>query len=516
MSYPLKIGSESEFQALRQWLMECEYTEEAVCQRLGIASIYDFKTLREGRKSSYEVSDRLDTLIRLLMDEEALDRATLSHQLGEDGVQAMEALLLLKSLSGDASRVFADAVLYPQEGLFIASDRTFLVDVGHGASLPEDVVYASITKNTGRFVSILPGDPCENLLELCAGTGIAAMIGAARYAKHSWACDLSARCTHFAEFNRRLNGLGNLTALQGDLYHPVEGLKFDRIVAHPPYVPAEEQKLMFRDGGQDGEQILRSIVVGLPDYLCPGGRFYALTLATDREGETLEQRIRKWLGEAESDFDVYLVYNDAERRPDSILQAVLDAKGKLGELGPRSKVYEQLKVETILYGVITVERHERARVPLTARCKKSRAAGSDVVEWFRNWQSASAAAEFPSRLMSARPQLANSLTLTVTHTVQGGQLTPAEFRMRSEHPLNSDARLEPWVAVLVGACDGSRTVRELFGYLKKQEVITAEMSQAEFGGVMKVLLESGFLEIPEFPLPALPGPALKSSAIAVQ
>jgi hypothetical protein len=118
--------------------------------------------------------------------------------------------------------------------------------------------------------------------------------------------------------------------------------------------------------------------------------------------------------------------------------------------------------------------------------------------------------------MDARPRLTNSLILTVTHTVQGGQLTPAEFRMRSEHPLNSDARLEPWVAVLVGACDGSSTVRELFGYLKEQQVIAAEMNATEFGGVIRVLIESGFLEIPEFPLPPLPRPALKSSAMAVQ
>lgn len=516
MSYPLKIGNESQFQTLRDWLIECGYTEEAVCRRLGIASVYDFKTLREGRKGSYEVSDRLDTLIRLLMDEEALDKATLSNQLGRDGVQAMEALLLIKSLSEDTSRVYADAVLYPQEGLFIASDRTFLVDAGHGAALPEDVVYASITKNTGRFVSILPSDPCENLLELCAGTGIAALIGASRYARNSWACDLSGRCTHFADFNRRLNGIENLLALQGDLYQPVAGLKFDRIVAHPPYVPAEEQKLMFRDGGEDGEQILRSIVKGLPDFLSAGGRFYALTLATDREGEKVEQRVRKWLGETEADFDVHLVYNDAERRPDALLQAVVEAKGKLGELGPRSRVYDRLKVETILYGVIAVERHESARAPLTGRCKKSRNAGSDIVEWFRRWQVSSAPAEFASTLMATRPRLAAGLILAVTHAVQDGQLVPAEFRMRSEHPLNSDARVEPWVAVLVGACDGSRTVRELFGYLKGQEVITAEMGTAEFGGVVKLLIESGFLEIAEFPLPAPQKLSQATSAMAVQ
>jgi hypothetical protein len=69
---------------------------------------------------------------------------------------------------------------------------------------------------------------------------------------------------------------------------------------------------------------------------------------------------------------------------------------------------------------------------------------------------------------------------------------------------------------LVGASDGSRTVRELFGYLKEQEVIAAEMSLAEFGGVVKLLIESGFLEIAEFTLPAPQRPSRALSAVAVQ
>ncbi|MCU1292886.1 MAG: methyltransferase small [Bryobacterales bacterium] len=340
-------------------------------------------------------------------------------------------------------------------------------------------------------------------------------IAGARCAQRSWACDLSDRCTHFARFNALLNGIENVVAVQGDLYEPVEGLHFDRIVAHPPYVPAEEQKLMFRDGGQDGEQILRGIVQGLPAHLTPGGRFYALSLITDREGEMVEERVRKWLGETNSEFDVLLVVNEAERRPNSILQAVAEAKGKLGELGPRSRVYERLKVETILYGVLVVERHETERAPLTRRCQKSRTAGSEIVEWFRRWQKAAAQPKFQGLLMDASPRLAGGMALTVTHVEQNGELAPAEFRMRVKHPLVSDARVEPWVAALVGACDGSHSGIELFRYLKEQEVISEEMSEDEFGGVLRLLLESGFLEIEEFRLPGQMTKAFERSVAGV-
>ena len=49
------------------------------------------------------------------------------------------------------------------------------------------------------------------------------------------------------------------------------------------------------------------MVEGLPRFLRPGGTFYALLMATDRENEEFEQRIRKWLGADEGSFDVVLV-----------------------------------------------------------------------------------------------------------------------------------------------------------------------------------------------------------------
>src|ERR1700688_2432957 len=101
----------------------------------------------------------------------------------------------------------------------------------------------------------------------------------------------------------RLNRILNRTAAEGALYEPAGDLTFDRIVAHPPYVPVYRPQLIFDSGGQDGEQIVRRIIEGLPRYLRPGGQFFALTMGTDRE-RLFERRLRDWLGEAEGEFDV--------------------------------------------------------------------------------------------------------------------------------------------------------------------------------------------------------------------
>lgn len=499
--HPLNLGTPDQFRALRLFLSESGYTEQAVRGRLGLASIYEFKTLREGRSGASEIVDRLDALIRLLMDEEAVELATLEQHFGTKPLEVMRALGISKPLSNDPARVYADAVLYPQEGLFIASDRTFLVDPQPGLKLPDDVVYASITKNTGRFVSILPSDPCDSFLDLCAGTGIAALIAGSRYAKNAWSCDLSKRCAHFSEFNSRLNDVVNTRSLQGDLYAPVNGLTFDRIVAHPPYVPAPEQKIMFRDGGEDGEQILRGIIQGLPRFLRPGGRFYTLSLASDREQESLEQRVRLWLGEAESEFDVLSVVGLVEPRPDTLLKAIVEGKGKLGEPGPRSKMFDRLKVQALIYGTIVIERHAEQRAPITARCQKSLAAGSETIEWFRKWHLAAARPGFEQAILASRPRLSSEFRLLVVHAWRDGQLSPIDFRMKAEQPFRSDARAEPWIAVLVGGCDGATTGAELYERLRAAQVISPDMTDREFAGVLRVLMESGFVEMPEFPLP---------------
>ena len=109
--------------------------------------------------------------------------------------------------------------------------------------------------------------------------------------------DITERSTRFAEFNRLLNGVANATILQGDLYEPVRGLRFDRIVAHPPYVPAASEVDLSgcRIGRRGHHARDRERPRGQP---IPGGRLYCLSLGADHKGEALEHRVRRWLGDA--------------------------------------------------------------------------------------------------------------------------------------------------------------------------------------------------------------------------
>ncbi|WP_321470278.1 methyltransferase [uncultured Paludibaculum sp.] len=497
---PLKIGTPDQFSELRESLRRLGYSEEAVSRRTGSETIYQFKVLAEDRAAGAEIHDALDVLIRLLMDEEPVEETVILAHLPARLLELLSDLDVV--VKKDETHWHSTVVLYPVAGLYVASDRTRLV----GEKLPADAVYAAITGNTGRFLSIQPEDPGDDFLDLCCGTGVAALLAASRGAKRAWAADLGQRSVHFSDFNAKLNGLLQVTAVQGDLFGAVDGQTFDCVVAHPPYVPDASMKLLFRDGGEDGEQIFRRIIQDLPRYLKPGGRFYCVTTATDRENELLQERIRLWLGETSPEFDVILVATEVGKRPTKVLEAVVKAKGKLGQLGGRSELYERLKVTAIFYGTVVLERAAQPRAVATARTLKAEEAAGPAVEWFRKWEQAAAQPSLPAALRRSRPRLAQSMQLQVTHKPGESGLEPSEFKLKSSYPFVFTANVEPWLAVLVGMCAGQLTTGEIFDQLQAQDVVDAGLTFEEFCDVVRLLISNGFLELGQFPLPRQEAP----------
>jgi hypothetical protein len=162
----------------------------------------------------------------------------------------MRSLGLVRDHRTDPSRAVATVLLYPTESLYIASD----CGGGAGRSAPRDGGI-SCTPRSRRTRGRSWGR-CRARRVRVSGSlrrhrrgGLAA---AASFADNAWAIDVADRSTDFARFNARLNGLSNVTAVSGDLYAPVAGLTFDRIVAHPPYVPSRETTMVYRDGGATG------------------------------------------------------------------------------------------------------------------------------------------------------------------------------------------------------------------------------------------------------------------------
>ncbi len=484
--------------ALRRMLHGHGFTTEAACARLGIASIYDFRSIREGRTTATTVADTLDLLIRLFMDVESVEPTSLETLLPKADRILLDELGLLHRL--EDGRCHATVLLYPTESLWIASDLNASPTETERAVLRDDAVYPAITRNTRHFLATLPTTPCDRFLELCAGTGIAALL-ASRYAGHTWATDITERATHFARFNAGLNGIENCTVVQSDLFDAVAGQTFDRIVAHPPYMPSLQQKYVFRDGGEDGEQITRGVIAGLPAHLAPGGSFHCTCMLTDRKEAPAEQRLRRLLGESAGEFDIILLSHQRFHPTEYYFQLALAGRATLDEVQRRHDIFTRLEVERLVYGSILLRRHMGSAPAYTTRRQAGPATGQPELAWLDRWERAAVEPDGRAWLVAARPRVSPDCRMHLTHAPAESGWEVGDCLLTTAWPFVVEAKCPAWTASFLNRCDGRRTVPDHLTWLKAEDLVAADTSDAGFLALVHGLLAGGFLETPDFPLP---------------
>ncbi|MEH3154515.1 MAG: methyltransferase [Gordonia paraffinivorans] len=114
------------------------------------------------------------------------------------------------------------------------------------------------------------------VLDLCCGTGIAAVTAARHRAAEVLALDLNPAAVRSAAANAARHAPA-MHARRGDLTDAIEHGPFDVVVCNPPYVPAPRDDVDHAsaesawDAGQDGRSVLEPLCRSLPDLLAPGG-----------------------------------------------------------------------------------------------------------------------------------------------------------------------------------------------------------------------------------------------------
>jgi methylase of polypeptide subunit release factors len=509
---PLVLGTPEQFATVNRFLTDVGYTATGVSERTGVPAIYLFTQLSDGRTTGTSMADPLDAVIRLFMDVEGVDGSTLRRFLPASVVGAFRELGLLVASSTGTDWWRASVLLYPagthvdlgrgSPEMYVVSDLNVDVEPAQAITLAPDVVYPAITLNTGAFLTFLPRRPCQHFLEMCGGTGIAALLSS-RLAQRAWTADVSMRASHYAEFNVRLNGLSNVVVACGDLYQPVQDLTFDRVVAHPPYVPAFQQRLLFRDGGDDGEHITRRVVAGLPNHLRPGGRFYCTCRATDRKGATLEQRVRAWLGEREGDFDVCVITLKEQDVREHYADVLEGRRTDVEEIQARMALFRQLEAERFVHGTIVIQRIAGARAPFTERRDVGAVASSAAVEWLLDWETLIRELGGDAWLLEARPRVGERSGLEIKQRRQAGQWRATGCTADTDWPFLLGVECPLWAATLLDQCDGRRPLRDHLGLLRTKGALPAEGAEATFLDGVRVLASAGILEFERHPLPAL-------------
>lgn len=491
----MRIGTPGEFACLAGVLKQHGFNEQGVCAALKLQTLAALGTLKESEIDLSTIPGPLASLIRIFVLLRLVPKDEIESAFG---TEVLEACLSLDLLRLHEHGYYASVFLYPVAGFVVASDRHANWD-GSRFEAPADVVFPGIFPGTLRFLRLIARSHVEHALDLCSGSGIGALV-LSRSAQKAVAADITERATHFAEFNRCLNQRQNIGAVQGDLYGAVCGATFDRITAHPPYVPSLGDEMIFRDGGEAGESVLRRIVEGLPEFLRPGGTFTALCMGLETKSARFEERVRNWLGPSESEFDLIFACGD-EKPPEAALQDIIERSKNIATFRPEQllEVYRRLDVSQFVYGALFLRRGAGRRPgSLTARTRLSIATDGDCLEWFAAWHDWRSRGDL--RVAGTRPRLVNGLTVRSTHQVAQQRLTLAEFLFETDRPFHALMRFtDPWVVPLIARFDGARTVAEVHASAVGE--IPASFGLNNFVELVLLLVERGYLEIPECPLP---------------
>jgi ribosomal protein L3 glutamine methyltransferase len=123
----------------------------------------------------------------------------------------------------------------------------------------------------------------RRVLDLCTGSGALAVLAARAFPQARIdATEISADALAVARGNVEESGAAaRIRLLEGDLFAPVAGERYDLILANPPYVDAEGMAALPReyrhepalalDGGADGLRFIRRIIAQAPAHLAARG-----------------------------------------------------------------------------------------------------------------------------------------------------------------------------------------------------------------------------------------------------
>lgn len=495
MSQLEELGQSGKYDELRGVLQTALYSEASILERLHLERLSDFEMEPSRRSALPPPATTADLLTVLFLAGEYVNRAEIDVFLGSGAAALFDGMGLLAQ--ADGGRCYATVALYPIDGLFIASSRWSNPD-GAAFESPPDTVYPALVRNTRLFLDLLPDTPAEALLDLGSGTGMAAFAASRYGARHAWAADIAERSTRFAEFNRRLNALSGVTPVTGDLYERFEGRTFDRIVSHPPYMPVLSPKWVFMSGGEDGEQVTRRMVEGLPRHLRDGGLCFALTMGSDRRGRPFEQRIREWLGESQSQFDVALVVRKLMDPEQYALRTTPYEPRTRAETHAWRELFARLEVESLVYGLVLIQRRNGAGKTFTVRRQASEDLRRADWQWLLAWETAAASERLTGAVLDSRLHAARRTEFEVLHRLTGDGWTPKSYRLSIDRPFRMSCQAEPWAAHLLSQCDGTLTGRRHFERLKEEGVIPPQATEAEFAGAVAPLISGGFVEVEGF------------------
>lgn len=340
-------------------------------------------------------------------------------------------------------------------------------------------------------------------LDLGTGSGIQA-LHLAREADEVVATDLSARALEFAALTAGLNGVA-LDLRLGDLFAPVAGERFDRIVSNPPFVitprrddvPAYE----YRDGGRVGDALVAELIAALPEHLEPGG--VAQLLGNWEYGaEDGLARARAWAEAA--GLDHWIVERERQDPAAYAETWIRDGGTRAGSAEFEALVdawlddFERRGVSSVGFGYLLLRRPARS-TPRLARAERldaplgeaAAALGGHLAEVLAAHDRIAALDDV--ELGRRRLVLAPDVTEERHHWP--GEEHPTAIVLRQGGGFRRERRVDTGIAAVVGASDGELPLGAIVAAVAELLDVDADALAAEVLPVVRELVLAGMLRV---------------------
>ena len=483
----------ADYAAARECFVAAGYITENVAKRLGVEAVPTVGTANHPLFLwRTRGGDALDTFVRLFLMAVPVARPAAQAALGNIPLDRwLDAGLLAPAGGASGDDVAATVRLVPYAGLLLASDLN---------PRTADEVRADYVMGVGAATVTLANAtirrPVDSTLDLGSGCGTLALL-AAPHSGEVVAVDRNARAIDFGRFNSLLNDVSNVTHVEGNLFEPVAGRRFDLIVTNPPFVISPESRYLFRDSGMRGDEICRTIVRQAPQHLNEGGYCQMLCNWAHIASEDWQRHLASWF--EGSGCDAWVIRSetqDAAVYADVWLRQTekhhLEKSPQLFEewMG----YYQRNGIEAVSAGLITMRRRSGGRNWVRiedAPPKMFGPVGEDVATGFEVRTFLDEADD--DALMAARLRVDPRVRLEQQCEPGEGGWRVLESTLSKFAGFGHRGRADPYVARLICACTGTRPTRELIEELAGDLGRTAAEVAPPVLGVARQLVQQGFL-----------------------
>jgi hypothetical protein len=387
--------------------------------------------------------------------------------------------------------VFAPVMLTPFDDLLIANDHAKVLE---DANQPDAVLLVNPTTwLLHRFA--VRGQP-RNTLELCAGNG-AIGLAAGAWSGRVVLSDLSARAVEFATFSASLNGVHNAEFVVGDGFKPVTGT-FDRILANPPFYVTPNMQFLYVNNDLGLDQFCRRLVDQVPAYLNEGGYYQMLFEWVELEGQNWEDRLRQWF--EGTGCDAWVIEGRTtptlKYAQERIREAYpFDRENDPSRFAEWMDYYRRHQVVAIRRGLVTMRKRSGANWVRMESCPTTPSVpfGDAIAQRFEAFDFL-AGNPTDENILDGRFRVLDGVKINQRLSFENGKFQPEALELTANISLPAVQKIEPLVAGFLDRLDGTRPVREMTRQMAERAGAPVEKVSAECAGVIRRLLERGFVQ----------------------